>query len=54
VKCDLCGGDPACIKACEYGAISLVKAKKKGFRARREGINAAIHTMGMKTEEVVD
>lgn len=26
IKCDLCGGDPACVKACKYGALKLMKA----------------------------
>ena len=52
IKCDLCEGKPACIKACEYGAISLVDAKKRGLKARREGIDIAYQTIGMKTGEV--
>ncbi len=26
VKCDLCGGDPTCVKSCKTGALSLVTA----------------------------
>ncbi len=26
VKCDLCGGDPECVKVCDKGAITYVKA----------------------------
>ncbi len=54
IKCDLCGGDPACVKACEYGAISLVEAKTEGLKARREGIDLAYQTIGMKTGEVIE
>jgi len=25
IGCDLCGGDPACAKACKYGAITYEK-----------------------------
>ncbi len=28
VKCDLCGGDPACVKACSAGALKHVKAAR--------------------------
>ena len=51
-KCDICWGDPACIKACEYKAISLVEAKKEGLKARRKNIDIAYQTAGMKTGEV--
>jgi len=27
-KCDLCGGDPLCIKECPAGALSLVKGEE--------------------------
>jgi len=29
VKCDLCGGDPACMKACPTGALSYRKGRRK-------------------------
>jgi len=52
VKCDLCEGNPACMKACEYGAISLVEAKVEGLKTRRAGIDIAYQTIGMKIGEV--
>jgi Fe-S-cluster-containing hydrogenase component 2 len=52
IKCDLCWGDPACIKACEYGAISLVEAEKVGLDARRKGVDVVNQTLGLKTGEV--
>ncbi len=39
-KCDLCGGDPACVKLCPSGAISYQEtntaslSKRKAFAAR--------------------
>ena len=35
VKCDLCGGDPECVKHCREGAILFVEADQAG-RYRRE------------------
>ena len=34
IKCDLCDGDPQCVKVCETGAIQYVKANK-GIAIRR-------------------
>jgi anaerobic carbon-monoxide dehydrogenase iron sulfur subunit len=31
IKCDLCGGDPACAKACPTGAITYVDANWTGY-----------------------
>ena len=31
IGCDLCGGDPACAKACEYGAITYER-DAKGYK----------------------
>ena len=39
-KCDLCGGDPACVKLCPSGAITYQEAnvgsltKRRAFAAR--------------------
>jgi len=37
--CDLCGGDPACVKRCATGAI-LYEERVAGARAKRERITA--------------
>jgi len=31
IGCDLCGGDPACAKACQYGAITYER-DTKGYK----------------------
>jgi len=31
IGCDLCGGDPACAKACQYGAITYER-DAKGYK----------------------
>jgi len=35
-KCDLCGGDPACVKACPTQAITFVDADWTGYDKMRE------------------
>jgi Fe-S-cluster-containing hydrogenase component 2 len=50
VKCDLCWGDPACAKACQYGAISLTTVPQ-GFHQRKKGVVPAIRTVGIQVEE---
>jgi len=36
IKCDLCGGDPECVKYCPSNAISYREAKSANFNKRRE------------------
>jgi Fe-S-cluster-containing hydrogenase component 2 len=35
IKCDLCGGDPECVKFCASGAISYREAQTANFSKRR-------------------
>ena len=35
IKCDLCGGDPACAKACPTDAITFIDAEQTGFSRMR-------------------
>lgn len=35
IKCDLCGGDPACVKACPTDAITYVDADQTGYEKMR-------------------
>jgi Fe-S-cluster-containing dehydrogenase component len=34
-KCDLCGGDPWCAKACPTGAITYIEADQTGLARMR-------------------
>lgn len=43
LKCDLCGGDPQCVRFCEIGALRCIPAQKAGYDRRREG---ALKTAG--------
>ena len=38
VKCDLCDGDPACVKYCSTGALQWVKADTYNLMKKRVGI----------------
>jgi carbon-monoxide dehydrogenase iron sulfur subunit len=40
-KCDLCGGDPQCVKFCISGALQYVEAEE-AFAFRRESLDARI------------
>jgi len=35
LKCDLCGGEPVCVKFCEPEALQYVKATTMNLRKRR-------------------
>ena len=37
IKCDLCEGDPECVKHCVYGALQFVEASEWNYIKRREG-----------------
>ena len=37
IKCDLCEGDPACVKYCPIGAIKYERLDKVGLARRRAG-----------------
>jgi carbon-monoxide dehydrogenase iron sulfur subunit len=36
VKCDLCDGDPTCVRFCESGALQFVPASSVNLRKKRE------------------
>lgn len=38
IKCDLCGGDPYCVKVCGYGALSYLPLEQDGMNRRRKGV----------------
>lgn len=38
IKCDLCGGDPECVKHCLYGALEFVEATEAAYIKRRVGV----------------
>lgn len=37
MKCDLCDGDPECVKNCNFEALRLVMAEEASIKKRREG-----------------
>lgn len=38
VKCDLCGGDPLCVKFCCYGALEYLPEEEATIKKKREAI----------------
>ena len=38
MKCDLCDGDPLCVKYCAFGALEFVTAEDAALKNRKEGI----------------
>jgi Fe-S-cluster-containing hydrogenase component 2 len=34
IKCDLCGGDPECVKACTYGALEFTADETRALERR--------------------
>ncbi len=52
IKCDLCDGDPACVRACEYHAIEVVEMGTTSLSARRAGLVPALKAYSLQSEEV--
>ena len=38
MKCDLCEGDPKCVKYCAFGALEFVTAEEAALKNRKEGV----------------
>jgi carbon-monoxide dehydrogenase iron sulfur subunit len=51
IMCDLCGGDPECVKHCLYGALSWVEADEAAISQKRSGMDylAEVMTKLMET-----
>ena len=43
-KCDLCGGDPQCVKFCISGALQFVEVEE-AFAFRRESFDARLRDL---------
>jgi Fe-S-cluster-containing dehydrogenase component len=50
IICDLCGGDPACVKRCATGAIVYAE-RGAGARARREALTKALDPRSRDPDE---
>jgi Fe-S-cluster-containing hydrogenase component 2 len=37
MKCDLCEGDPKCVKYCGFEALQFVSAEEATYKKRKEG-----------------
>jgi Fe-S-cluster-containing hydrogenase component 2 len=40
-KCELCGGAPRCVEACEWGALNYAEPGEIGFGKRMSSANLA-------------
>lgn len=38
IKCDLCGGDPQCVKYCQFGALEFLDADELAYAKRKAGV----------------
>ena len=38
VKCDLCGGDPLCVKFCGYEAIEYITEEEAALKNKKEAV----------------
>jgi carbon-monoxide dehydrogenase iron sulfur subunit len=45
VKCDLCGGDPECVKHCLYGTLSWVEADEAAISQKRSSVDYLAEVM---------
>ena len=52
IKCDLCGGDPACVKQCAPNALKLMTSEQVAAEKRREHaavlMRPALRKLGVK------
>lgn len=54
VKCDLCNGNPACVRVCQPGALIFVKATPVFIQKRKELIEKTINALiSEKVKEAV-
>lgn len=52
IKCDLCEGDPACVKYCPVKAIEYIKADKVGLTRKRAGAEKLSKLFSLVSKEV--
>lgn len=45
MKCDLCGGDPQCVKYCGFGALEFLEVDDATIKLRKEGARKLAQVM---------
>jgi len=45
IKCDLCGGEPQCVKHCPSNAIKYVEKSPETAQQKRQSMNALLKTL---------
>ncbi len=50
IKCDLCGGDPECVKACPTGALDFIRVDRATLKKRRISVErlSGLTVVGIK------
>lgn len=43
IKCDMCDGDPQCVKFCPREAIQFIRSDKAGVLKRKDGVLKLVH-----------
>ena len=46
-RCDLCSGDPECVKVCLPGALKYIENAKAGYNARREALKKLANRLAL-------
>ena len=46
IKCDLCGGDPSCVKHCLYGALTWVNSDEAAVTIKQKGARYVVEAKG--------
>jgi carbon-monoxide dehydrogenase iron sulfur subunit len=50
-KCDLCGGQPTCVKFCETQALEFVEASTLSLKQKRKGISKYTELLQSDTDQ---
>lgn len=52
-KCDLCGGEPTCVKFCETKALEFLEASTLSLKQKRKGVSKYVAILQGDTDQYV-